>query len=309
MVAYQPILVIFLVRLDKMLLVKNLFKTIFDKADLMTEVKVITGYTSSEFVKCFINNFKGIGLELYIGMSQQGILEKDHLAYIDLMTEHPNLKIYYQVQGMPTHIKLIILNRENSSNVYVGSANFSYDGLFKHNELMTTISDKVDSLISEQKERSVLATSKKALVVVVTVDEDDTTQYQEDDDVDVKNIIPWKKQIKQVSFRLRRDYKYFNRFSLPLNNLILDDEENSGRLAIKLPMGFRPENYFPIGEEIVLYFEGRSIICKVGGKFNSELNIVDNEQAEIFLENTSINLVLERLNKSEYSISFSKEWI
>ncbi|HFU3697768.1 TPA: phospholipase D family protein [Streptococcus suis] len=291
-----------------MLIVKKLFETIFDEVDSNTKIRVITGYTSSNFLGYFINSFKGISLELYIGMSQQGISEQDHQKYVNLMLNNPHVKIYYQIRDNLTHIKLIELTKESSSRIYVGSANFSYDGLFKHNELMTLVNENINDLFINQKLRSTLVNSEEAKQLVLANEPDSMNIQIEDAKLDSKDLVIWERQVLNASYRLRRDYRYFKKFTLPPRFQKSNDKENNEYIILKLRSGFRTSVYFPIGKDFICHFEKESIKCYIGARFNTEIHIkdIDNVLFQIIAENKDAELEFTRINESEYFISFSK---
>ncbi|HFR3796295.1 TPA: phospholipase D family protein [Streptococcus suis] len=292
-----------------MLLVKNIFENIFETVDSDTEVEVITGYSSGKFIEFFINCFKDVRLEVFIGMSQQGISESDHLAYKRLMLENPKVRIYYQVKGSPTHIKMIKVIKGNISKAYVGSSNFSFDGMFKHNELMTTIDEKTEDLFNKQKLRSVLVDSEEAKQVVfqeeLPVADTEVCDFERHDNV----LASRKKQFIHKRLLLRRDGKYFSIFQIPLKALAKYDISNRVQLSIKLPIGFATDKYFPFGKKFFVFFEGQILKCSIGGKFSSELHVESG--GEFILEDRLYSdksvLVFERFNENEYSLSFSNQ--
>lgn len=290
-----------------MVLLNDIFGNIFHNVDLCAEIKVITGYTSGEFIKYFVDCFKKVELEVYIGMSQLGILKEDHQTYREVMLRNPHVRIYYQIEGLPTHIKLIEVNKLNSSQRYVGSANFSFGGFFHYNELMARIDEEVGQLFSEQRQRSVLASTDEAQQVVRKMDcEAICHQIEEPKLDDTEDLLAWKHQLLRKSIRLRRDSNYFVLFNVPLKNSYSSNLENEKRLSIRLPIGFRTDEYFPIGKTISLHFENQTLECVIGGKFNSELHIKNSSKSMKGMMEMNSQLNFERINENEYSVSFSK---
>lgn len=291
-----------------MLLQTALFEKIFDGIDETSKIRVITGYTSGEFLKDFIQSFRGVKLDVYIGMSQQGIHERDHRTYNTLMSNYPGINIYYQVQGSLTHIKLFEINNSNSKKIFMGSANLSYDGLFKHNELMTMIDDNVDELFRKQLSRSVKASSKEVKKFIISEKENMQRQPWEDEDIVSTETKLWKTYLKKKSLNLRRDSKFFNYFKLPLKDISFDDDITK----LKLPVGFNTNAYFPHDKRFTCYLKQQNIDCKVAGKFNSELHFYDDLfkilREECFFERNEImsSMCMNRMNETEYNISIQR---
>ena len=291
-----------------MLLVKDIFEKIFNEVDSSSEIKVITGYSSNKFVNYFMNCFKEAKLELYIGMSQQGILENDHLAYNNLMSRNPNVKIYYQIKDVPTHIKLIEIFESSVSRTYVGSANFSFDGLFKHNELMVLTNEKTDDLFNVQKSRSVLANSEDAIQVVVASSQENIDSKSEDIDLDDNNLTRRKKTFIHRRLNLRRDSNFYKVFRLPLKEISSEGEGENEQMIITLPVAFETDKYFPIKKSFILYLEDHILEGITAGKFSSEIHIKNGAKLfkEKMVNENKSEIELERKNENEYVISFSK---
>lgn len=291
-----------------MLLVKDIFEEIFNDTSSSSEIKVITGYSSGEFVNYFINCFKEAKLELYIGMSQQGILQSDHIVYNDLMSKNPNVKIYYQVRDVPTHIKLIEICERSYTRTYVGSANFSFDGLFKHNELMVLTNEKTDDLFNVQKSRSVLVNSEDAKQVVVASSRENVDSKSENTDLDDKDLTRRRKLFIHRRLQLRRNSSFYKVFRLPLKEVSSVDDGNNEQMIITLPVAFETDKYFPIKKNFIFYFEDLILEGVTAGKFSSEIHIKiggKRLKEKMVVENKS-EIELERKNENEYVISFSK---
>lgn len=67
------------------LIYENLYDNIIAKnADRYSHLRVITGYSSGNFVHRVLNDFPNLKIELYLGMAMQGISNRDHKAYREI---------------------------------------------------------------------------------------------------------------------------------------------------------------------------------------------------------------------------------
>lgn len=124
-------------------------------------LRVISGYASPIFLRRVKKDFPSLAIELFIGMSQEGISKNDHIEFKSICSEFRDISVFYQVEGMLTHRKLLEFSSDYSSKVYVGSSNFSENGFFKNNELMVNIHYDVSSIFESQYLRSLKCDDEK----------------------------------------------------------------------------------------------------------------------------------------------------
>ncbi|MGO1432939.1 MAG: restriction endonuclease PLD domain-containing protein, partial [Ruoffia tabacinasalis] len=109
-----------------------------------------------------LHDYPSLNITLYIGMTTQheGLSKKDHEGFLNLTNQYgERIKIMYQITQPPTHIKLYSWIKDGSYYThFVGSANFSENGLFKLNELMVESQQNFESLYLEQNKNSVPCT-------------------------------------------------------------------------------------------------------------------------------------------------------
>ncbi|RIN55581.1 phospholipase D family protein [Staphylococcus simulans] len=136
---------------------EELYKNIFKKhAKDYETLNIISGYASAHFLKRVSKEFPHLKINLYIGMSQQGISFDNHEHFLALVNNYSNINVYYQVKGANTHIKALEFSNENSNATYVGSANFTENGFIENREVMTTIEGNICSQIQFQHSISLL---------------------------------------------------------------------------------------------------------------------------------------------------------
>lgn len=109
-----------------------------------------------------LHDYPSLNITLYIGMTTQheGLSKKNHEGFLNLTNQYgERIKIMYQITRPPTHIKLYSWIKDGSYYThFVGSANFTENGLFKLNELMVESQQNFESLYLEQNKNSVPCT-------------------------------------------------------------------------------------------------------------------------------------------------------
>lgn len=156
-----------------LLIFNHIFESVFLKnVGQIKKIRILTGYTSGKFLKFFVDEFPNIPIEVYIGMSQQGIKKSDHEVY-QMLSQASNFYLYYQIVGNNTHIKLFEIEYYDHIETYVGSANFSASGMFEQNEVMTFVDSNNDSLFLKQFNQSVAVSDQRATELLL----DDNENY------------------------------------------------------------------------------------------------------------------------------------
>lgn len=140
--------------------------------------RVITGYSSGTFIEKVLRDCHNVAIELYIGMALQGISKIDHLKYLKMSTRK-NIKIYYVYELPYVHQKIIeVYNRSGKKITYVGSANFSGNGFGKQMELLTTVSDDLDSIFESVRQRAILCNNSKTLETIPLINVQENSEKE-----------------------------------------------------------------------------------------------------------------------------------
>ena len=160
-------------------------KIIAKEASLSEKLRVISGYGSAPFLKKVVTEYPSLQIELFLGMTQQGISEKSHQMFNDLTERYSNISVYYQVSGKYTHMKILEFTSLNHKNTYIGSANFTENGFVEQREIMTSIEDDLATLFIQQHANSMLCCDEAiANKIVLYSDEDNLEQkingYEQD---------------------------------------------------------------------------------------------------------------------------------
>ncbi|AMB97390.1 phospholipase D family protein [Aerococcus urinaeequi] len=132
------------------MITSNLYQRIIRKeGQKAAKLRIISGYVSSGFLYRVSQDFPNLEIEVFIGMAKEGISYQNHNNF-KVLSEDKLISVYYQVKGIPTHIKLYEFSSNNEINTYVGSANFSENGFIKQRELLTKINTNKNDKLFEQ---------------------------------------------------------------------------------------------------------------------------------------------------------------
>lgn len=111
--------------------------------DAFKNLGVVTGYVSPYMVDKVLSADPELKLLLIIGMtSKEGIEKKTHERLLKLIErEGHRFECYYVAKGAPVHSKCYLWygSRDGDDIAYMGSANFSNNGLLGNRELMCRV--------------------------------------------------------------------------------------------------------------------------------------------------------------------------
>lgn len=170
-----------------MLINQDLYNQIIRKnANKFSNLRVITGYSSAKFLADLHREFPKLKMTVYIGMAEDGGVNKDdHQGYCDL-SKDPNLEVYYHVEKPGDHRKIIDFSNQDGEHAsYIGSANFSSNGLTSQTEIMTEVMDDLDDLFLSAKEQCLLCTDSQVTKYVTLTDSSSTDKKKSVDDEEI----------------------------------------------------------------------------------------------------------------------------
>lgn len=169
------------------LIVNELYDNIIRvNASDFPNLRVITGYSSRDFVKKIITEFPELKIELYIGMALQGISEKDHVFY-QKATKSGKAVVRYVVKKPMIHQKVLEFYDDDDDRCgYIGSANFSDGGFCNQREVMAMVDNSLDYLFDCADASSFLCIDSEIDKIVPIVD-DETFQNDESASNDFQN--------------------------------------------------------------------------------------------------------------------------
>lgn len=107
-------------------------------------LRILTGYSASSFLVYILERYPDVNIDLTIGMAKKdGISDWDHSQYKRIMNENNRVNINYQIADPPLHTKIYSWNHSitNESLTFIGSANFSWNGFGRQNELLSEVNN------------------------------------------------------------------------------------------------------------------------------------------------------------------------
>ncbi|MBT8932744.1 hypothetical protein BTI56_08295 [Lactobacillus delbrueckii subsp. bulgaricus] len=143
------------------LVYENLYNNIIaENAEKHSKLRVITGYSSGNFVNRVLSDFPNLKIEMYVGMALQGISQRDHDLYRKI-SDNGAGEIYYVDKLPMVHQKILeFYDGQEAQNIgFVGSANFSYSGFMKQREIMASTAEPLSDLFRYVKKQSGLCLS------------------------------------------------------------------------------------------------------------------------------------------------------
>lgn len=280
-------------------LYENILKT---NATKYKELNIISGYASASFLNEFADAYPFLKINLYVGMTQQGISFKNHERFIAMQNNNSNVNIYYQIKGDNTHIKALEFSSGNSNITYFGSANFTSNGFNENREAMVEVQTSISDKFTEQYNLSLLCNDKDILeyIKLYADDQDELnelegpsknpTNEERDNDLYTPERQVINKLVKQ--FRLPAFSKYlpeqkymllpivvnFNSnkdwYKVGINNIHSEIGNNYPCLVQNTLLSL--DRFFPNYESFnIETFDGYKIKAKLGGKFSRELHFIN----------------------------------
>ncbi|MEB8068153.1 restriction endonuclease PLD domain-containing protein [Mammaliicoccus fleurettii] len=292
--------------------IDNLYGNIISENFKSDKLKTITGYASAPFLKKVIEEIPDLIIEIYIGMSQQGISINNHKEFCNLMNKHENLKIYYQIKGKNNHMKLYEFSKKSTRKTIIGSANFTENGFFNNQEIMVEAEFDTNDIFKRQKELSLLCTTPNIDKFIDFYNEDSNDvnvegETQRDNNSSLSNISTIQKEQEYIStfkkLKTNPNPHYYRKFKI---EIVLNKHQNPtwSEKGINAWINNRQpylqssqkvffEKYFPNDEIFYIYTDdGIKFKCKLGGKFNSEIHFVNSNIYEYVKRR--INLTVNR---------------
>ena len=289
-------------------LYENLFVRI---ANDYTDLKVISGYASSSFLSRVVSDFPHLKIELFIGMTSQGVSKKNHVEYQSLVKKRKNISVFYQIDGIPNHMKILEFSKGESINkkIFIGSANFSENGFFNNKEVMSEINYLPKELFNDQLKISLLCIDENInnYVDIYENEEKEQDLYNSNRDKDLIYIEKETSEPIKVTDLLRKrssnenrkmmmhswdslksktDPQYYNSFEIT----VVLPKENNVRWASKginawvnnrVPVLEQTPKLlfakvFPQDEEFKIYSDdGQILNAKLTGNFNGQLEVLN----------------------------------
>ena len=278
------------------LLTDKLYERIFiNEYKQSTQLRVISGYASPEFLERVLREFCG-KISLYIGMSEHdGIAIKNHQRFVELCNRFGSrLKVYYQIEGPPSHMKLIEFTSLTTKSTYIGSANFSENGFFKQREVMTKVDSFNDSIFTYQELISRLCLDPDIDTFIPFYE--DISDIEERMDIAPSTIVVEEKYQRLekekmiakrfMQLRSRANIDYWKKFSISVisnDNPRWNMEGINSIFSDRVPTlvqttGVFFDKLFPVGSNFVIYSDDGNVYhARLTGSFNKQLKLIDGD--------------------------------
>lgn len=302
-----------------MLVTENLYHNIIEKeAPDFNELKIISGYGSSEFLANITSKYPHLKISLFLGMTQTnlGISKKNHDEFKKITELNNNILVYYQINGVPTHMKIVEFCLGETKKSYVGSANFTENGFINNRELMTLITDSTKELFCEQMKVSLLCTdetidehiffySENEGTMESLIQEESSNYSDEIKNKKLENPQGLRYTESDIVFKFRnvrstRNFSFFNIFEIEivLNQINNPRWYDSGINSwvngttpslLQTPKVFF-DKIFPVGEIFeIIADDGQIYDAKLTGRFNKNLELINGNFYEYVRKRIGLN--------------------
>lgn len=281
----------------------SLFQEVFESnLKKYKSVRIVSGYASASFLEDLLKINNDLKVDLYIGMTHEGISIQNHELFKKMSEKLNNVKVYYQVKGKPTHIKLYEFYNGIDKCQYVGSANFSENGFYKNNELLVETYLNTQDIFNLQNENSLSCLDENIESYILFYEEnvekikDDLSQEPEKvgnediDDLDVTNTqIDDDKLENETTITKIKKFNLKNNITKPIRNFMLpivtDKKANllwhkvginnifsNGDPCLVRSNQRSLKDILPTSFKIQMY-DGKTYDANLKGKFGKELHI------------------------------------
>ncbi|WP_157948777.1 phospholipase D family protein [Staphylococcus chromogenes] len=281
----------------------SLFQEVFESnLKKYKSVRIVSGYASASFLEDLLKINNDLKVDLYIGMTHEGISIQNHELFKKMSEKLNNVKVYYQVKGKPTHIKLYEFYNGIDKCQYVGSANFSENGFYKNNELLVETYLNTQDIFNLQNENSLSCLDENIENYILFYEEnvekikDDLSQEpkkvenEDIDDLDVTNTqIDDDKLENETTITKIKKFNLKNNITKPIRNFMLpivtDKKANllwhkvginnifsNGDPCLVRSNQRSLKDILPTSFKIQMY-NGKTYDANLKGKFGKELHI------------------------------------
>lgn len=307
-------------------------------AENSSKLNIISGYASANMLSRVIKDFPNLEINLFIGMTNEGISKRNHSEFQKIMVQNEKVTVYYQITGKPTHIKLyqFLSSVYNSERILIGSANFSETGFLNNRELLTETDEDVEYIFIEQLKISLPCIDDSIINYIKIYDENlenDTTVLEEIQDYDKnkgemyysqKKIMNSMLETFRGNFKLlksRIDSALYNEFEIT----VIVSKDNNHRwktTGINAWMDGREpvleqtpkllfNKVFPENKEFKIYLDDSKVwIARLTGNFNGKLEVLNIDLFGYMLERLGLSekrpISFEQLDNNGFSVMYFK---
>ena len=270
-----------------MYLTKKLFSQVFeipyDKG--YRNLQVLSGYVSPSFVEFILSRFEDLILDITVGMiSNEGISISHHHAFLNLSRKYKGrINIDYQIESPGNHRKVYYWMENDfldlPPKLFLGSANFSYNGFFRQKELLIeatfdNVNDIFEDLQTMNCEDSLISSNIKMFNLVPGN----------------KKAIKGNKELpeKVISIEHQGDLEYVDISLLAKGEVPKTSginwgqregrDKNQAYLAVPLSIHKKYPDFFPGKAEpfLMLTDDGESMICVMAQQNRKAIHTTEN---------------------------------
>src|SRR5699024_1693769 len=193
-------------------------ETYFKKSDRVT---ILSGYGSGSFLKKVLKDCPESKIDLYLGMTHEGVSKSSHYTFQHLTKKNPNINVYYQIKGTPNHMKIYsIFNLDDQRISFTGSANFTENGFEYNREILVEGNLDFNEVFDAQHIDSLICTDidieKYVNIYSAVIEDPESSEKNEKDEssfvTGIKIYNP--KSTKLISMRNKASHKYFKEFDI-----------------------------------------------------------------------------------------------
>lgn len=300
------------------LLTDNLYESIINtEAPSAEELRIISGYGSASFLKRVKQEYPHLKIDLFLGMTSQGISKRNHIGFKELTNTFEDIAVYYEVRGIPNHMKIVEFRSSEKTRTYLGSANFTENGFVNQKEVMTLIETNTDMLFEDQQQSSLICTDEEierhvpiylddlipgeeseVTIGKKSIEENETTKYVIETN---KRKLTKKSFSKELAdLRSNSNKAYYNRFEI---EAVLEAKnsprwDNTGINAWKdkkVPTLVQTprllfNKIFPVDEIFEIFADdGNKYMAKLTGRFDGELELINGNIYEYVKKRINLN--------------------
>lgn len=324
---------------------ENLYDEIICKeASRSSELRMISGYGSWTFLKKVKQEFPSLKITLIIGMTVFGISKSNHEGFQKICRQYDDVNVYYTIDGLPNHMKLMQFINDNQVISFLGSANFTENGFINQKEIMANIDDDVTKVFINQQAMCKMCTSEDIHeYVLVFSDESSISENSYDLEISLPTSIDedgngkLRKQDMFTKLRFRNlrsniDISYYSVFDLEIilggNNPRWKDSGINAWVNGKTPTLLQTpslffDKIFPLDENFEIYADcGKRYLAKIGGRFSGHLEFLNGSIYDYVREKIGLiskrpisrddllnygntKLHFERIDRLKYLMSFT----
>lgn len=271
---------------------ENLYSEIIEKSFTKYEIlNVISGYASPSFLVRIINDFPNKKINLYIGMTHQGIPYHDFFEFLNLCSKYSNINIFYQIKGSPTHMKVLEFSSTSDRKTFVGSANFSEAGFLNHREVMAQVKYDIQGKVKEQNALSLHCMNENILNYISLIDKELDYEFEK--------LERFEHEIGERENRFKEIHECVKSFNRK-HNINLDGEKSGSLVYLSLPIILNNENNGSWKE--------LGVNTQIGGYINNS-NLQRKKMVEFFKRNHSftVKTLHNKKTSAELRGAFGKE--